>query len=192
MINKKKIIYLLLIITVVGIYYFYDETQAQTREKLNLEKEPIYESSLSHSYFYDFEGKLDYSVIAHNVKHYEFNNSSTFIDPEIIFFNSNKQASWRVVSERAMLLNNQFFLYDEVDILSLLPDSPLKEILTTNAVVELTKKIATSDDPVTIYGNTLISNGVGVIASLHDKTADILNDVKSSFLTESQKEDVTE
>lgn len=187
MITKKNVFYVFLILIVVLIYYFYQEKNNKSLSTVNLEELPIYQSGASSSYFYNISGALDYLVVASGAKHYEFDNSSFFSDPEITFFNIKKEASWNITSEEAKILNNKLYLYENVDIKSLLSDSKLKQILTTNVTIELDKKIATSDDFVTMYGSNLKSTGIGMIASLPNKKADILNDVKSSYFTPSSE-----
>lgn len=185
MIRKRNLFYIGLILIVVLIYYYFSENQ--TVSSVNLKESPIYQSDASSSYFYNPTGKLDYLIVANNAKHYEYDNSSKFLDPKITFFNTEKQASWLIQSEEALLLNNKLFLYENVEIKSLLADSKLEKIITTNVTIGLGKKIATSNDFVTIYGNSLKSTGIGIVASLQNKTADILKDVQSSFFRPSSQ-----
>lgn len=180
---KRTIFYLGLMIVALLIYAFFDTNQSQKTEKVNLQEDPVYQSAASRSYFYNIDGKLDYLIVAQDVKHYEFDNHSTFVDPEIVLFNHAGVQSWQLNAQRAKLLNNQLDLYQDVDMKSLQSDSKIKQILTQEAHVDLLTKTVTSDLEVTIYGANLKSVGIGMIGYFSTKTAEILKEVKSSFMT---------
>ena len=77
-------------------------------------------------------------------------------------------------------------IYQDVVLTNLIPDSQLQQVLTDNAVVDLKTQLVTSDDPVKIKGVGFFSTGIGLIGDLREKTANILENIKTFYNTEAQ------
>ena len=65
-------------------------------------------------------------------------------------------------------------------------DSQLQQVLTDNAVVDLKTQLVTSEDQVKIKGIGFFSMGIGLIGDLREKTANILENIKTFYNTEVQ------
>ena len=53
-------------------------------------------------------------------------------------------------------------------------------------MVDLTTQLVTSKDPVKIKGTGFFSTGVGLVGNLREKTANILENVKTFYNSEAQ------
>jgi len=83
------------------------------------------------------------------------------------------------------------YLNEQVILTNLLPDSQLHKVMTDNARVDLTTQMVTSSDPVTIEGTNFSSTGTGLLGNLRNKTADILENVKTYYNTPNMINDNT-
>ena len=73
------------------------------------------------------------------------------------------------------------YLYGHVEVDSLTPDAQLQKIKTDNARVNLITQDVSSDDEVTLFGVGFTSNGMKMRGNLRDKTAELIEKVKTSY-----------
>jgi len=181
--KKKNIIYILLIILAMGIYYYQrDDTESPELETIDLSTEPIYQSDRMETTIYDPLGNLSYKIIADNVKHFEDSGETLFQSPNITLYNQDNLITWHILANKATLTRDKLlYLNDKVILKNVLPDAQLQRILTDNAKVDLTTQVVTSDDQVTIEGTSFTSTGTGLLGNLRNKTADILENVKTYY-----------
>lgn len=181
--KKKNIIYILLIILAMGIYYYQrDDAESPELETIDLSTEPIYQSDRMETTIYDPLGNLSYKIIADNVKHFEDSGETRFQSPNITLYNQDNLITWHILANKATLTRDKLlYLNDKVILKNVLPDAQLQRILTDNAKVDLTTQVVTSDDQVTIEGTSFTSTGTGLLGNLRNKTADILENVKTYY-----------
>lgn len=72
------------------------------------------------------------------------------------------------------------YLYGHVEVDSLTADAQLK-IRTDNAQVNLITQDVASDDEVTLFGIGFTSDGMRMRGNLRDKTAELIEKVKTSY-----------
>lgn len=181
--KKKNIIYILLIILAMGLYYYQREDAESTElETIDLSTEPIYQSDRMETTIYDPLGNLSYKIIADNVKHFEDSGETIFQSPNITLYNQENLVTWHILANHATLTRDKLlYLNEKVILKNELPDAQLQRILTDNAKVDLTTQVVTSDDQVTIEGISFTSTGTGLLGNLRNKTADILENVKTYY-----------
>ncbi|WP_392563334.1 LPS export ABC transporter periplasmic protein LptC [Orbus wheelerorum] len=181
--KKRNIIYILLIILVTSIYYYqHDESGLNNIDVVDLSTQPIYQSDRMETMIYDPTGKLTYKIIADTVKRFDNTGETLFESPDVTLYNSDKIKTWHILAKRATLTRDKLlFLNEQVVLTNLLTDSQLHKIMTDNAKIDLTTQMVTSSDQVTIEGTNFTSTGVGLLGNLHDKTADILENVKTYY-----------
>lgn len=183
--NKKSLIYILLILFVVGLYYYQSkETENIAIASIDLSKHPVYQSERMLTTIYNPLGYLSYKIVAFNVKHFDDSGNTEFLSPDITFYNQEGVATWNIQANNATLTRDRLlYLNNKVQLDNLLPDTQLQRIITDNANVNLNTQIVTSDDHVTIQGTNFTSTGTGLRGDLRDKTADILENVKTHYNT---------
>ncbi|OTQ58392.1 LPS export ABC transporter periplasmic protein LptC [Gilliamella sp. A7] len=187
--NKKNLICFLLLILIVGVYYSYqkDDDVSNSPSNANQSEMPIYQSDDMVTNIYDLSGNLVYKIESGKVKHFDTNNNTDFDLPNVTLYAQDHAATWNIKAKRATLTNDKLiYLYQDVTLTNLMPDSQLQQVITDNAEVDLTTQIVTSKDPVKIRGIGFFSTGVGLVGNLREKTANILENVKTFYNSEAQ------
>lgn len=186
--NKKILIYILLIIVVIGIYYNYQKNDdSGTISTINLSDTPIYQSDNMVTDIYDLSGKIIYKIESVKVKHFEESNNTEFDLPNLTIYTQEHSSTWHIRAQKATLTNDKLiYLYQDVQLDNLTPSAQLQHVLTDNAVIDLNTQLVTSKDIVTIKGVGFFSTGQGLAGDLRAKTADILENVKTYYNTEAQ------
>lgn len=174
---------MLLIILAMAVYYYQrDDNNSVKQQSIDLSNQPIYQSDNMETVIYDLLGNLSYKITATNVKYFENVGNTEFQDPNIILYNQNNAVTWYIIAKHATLTHNKIlYLNENVVLTNQLADSQIKEILTDTAKVNLTTQVITSDCQVTIQGVNFTSTGVGLLGNLRNKTADILENVKTYY-----------
>ena len=187
--NKKNLICFLLLILIIGVYYSYQTEDSITiaPSKANSPDTPIYQSDDMTTNVYDLSGTMVYKIESSKVKHFDNTENTDFDLPNVTLYDQEHAATWHIQAKRAMLTNDKLiYLYKDVVLTNLTPDSQLQQVLTDNAVVDLKTQLVTSDDPVKIKGIGFFSTGTGLVGNLREKTANILENIKTFYNTEAQ------
>ena len=187
--NKKNLICLLLLILIVGVYYSYQKNDdvLSTPSNTNQPETPIYQSDDMVTNVYDLSGNMVYKIESGKVKHFDNNENTDFDLPNVTLYDQEHAATWHIQAKRATLTKDKLiYLYQDVTLTNLTPDSQLQQVLTDDAVVDLTTQIVTSKDPVKIRGVGFFSTGLGLIGNLREKTANILENIKTFYNSEAQ------
>jgi len=176
-----------------SIYYYQrGELESNNIDAVDLTKQPIYQSDRMETMIYDPTGKLTYKIIADAVKRFDNTGETLFESPDVTLYNSDTIKTWHILAKHATLTRDKLlYLNEQVILTNLLPDSQLHKVMTDNARVDLTTQMVTSSDPVTIEGTNFSSTGTGLLGNLHDKTADILENVKTYYNTPNMINDNT-
>jgi lipopolysaccharide export system protein LptC len=151
-------------------------------------QDPTYQSQHTVTVVYSPTGKLNYKLVAEEVKHYTADELSWFTQPVMTLFDQNAVATWSVRADRAKLTNDRMlYLYGHVEVNSLTTTSQLEKIKTDNARVNLVTQDVYSDDEVTLFGTNFTSNGMKMRGNLRDKTAELIDKVKTNYEIQNQK-----
>ncbi|PVZ84909.1 LPS export ABC transporter periplasmic protein LptC [Serratia sp. S1B] len=143
---------------------------------------PTYQSQHTVTVVYSPTGKLSYKLVAEEVKHYTDGEVSWFTQPVMTLFDTNALATWSVRADRAKLTKDRMlYLYGNVEVNSLTTTSQLEKIKTDNAQINLITQDVSSDDEVTLFGASFTSNGMRMRGNLRDKTAELIDKVKTNY-----------
>ncbi|WP_410013357.1 LPS export ABC transporter periplasmic protein LptC [Sodalis sp. C49] len=150
--------------------------------------EPTYQSEHTITLVYNPLGAMNYRLISEHVEHFAVEQISWFTQPVATMYDENKVATWTVRSDRAKLTNDKMlYLYGHVQVDSLTETSQLQRIRTDNAVVNLVTQDVSSDDEVTLYGIGFNSKGMKMRGNLRNKTAELIEKVKTSYEIQNPK-----
>ncbi|RKQ40409.1 LPS export ABC transporter periplasmic protein LptC [Enterobacter sp. R1(2018)] len=144
--------------------------------------EPTYKSEHSTTVVYNPEGALNYHLVAEHVEYFADTAISWFTNPVMTQYDENKVATWSLRADRAKLTNDRMlYLYGNVVLTALTPDSQLRKITTDNAQVNLITQDVASDDLVTLYGTSFNSSGLKMRGNLRSKNAELIEKVRTSY-----------
>ncbi|MDF7671273.1 LPS export ABC transporter periplasmic protein LptC [Orbaceae bacterium ESL0721] len=186
--NKKNLSCILLIILALAIYYYHTENEKQESiTTTTVSDQPIYQSDDMTTDIYDISGNLLYKITSNNVKYFDTTDSTEFESPNFTLYDHEQIATWHIQAKQATLTHDKLlYLYHDVELFNLVPNSQLQQVKTDNAKVDLTTQNVTSKDKVVIQGEGFYSTGVGLFGDLHAKTAKILENVKTFYNTEAK------
>ncbi|MGL9759729.1 MAG: LPS export ABC transporter periplasmic protein LptC [Symbiopectobacterium sp.] len=143
---------------------------------------PTYTSDETITRVFNLQGSLNYRLVAQRVEYFNAEQLTWFTAPVAILFNEQGSATWSVKADRAKLKkDNMLFLYGHVEVNSLIDDSQLRQIKTDNLQVNLATQDIASNDEVTLYGASFLSNGMKMRGNLRKKTAELIEKVKTSY-----------
>lgn len=179
---------LLILIVLVLIGWNLADSDDQQNQAPVSSNEPTYQSEHTTTVVYNPTGGLNYKLVSQQVKHFADQQISWFTLPVATMFDENKVPTWTVRADRAKLTNDKMlYLYGHVQVDSLTDTSQLKRINTDNAVVNLVTQDVSSDDEVTLYGNGFNSTGLKMRGNLRNKTAELIEKVKTSYEIQNQQ-----
>ncbi|WP_156294105.1 LPS export ABC transporter periplasmic protein LptC [Serratia oryzae] len=151
-------------------------------------QDPTYQSQHTVTVVYSPTGKLNYKLVAEEVKYYTADELGWFTQPVMTLFNDDAVATWSVRADRAKLTKDRMlYLYGHVEVNSLTTTSQLEKIKTDNARVNLVTQDVYSDDEVTLFGTNFTSNGMKMRGNLRDKTAELIDKVKTNYEIQNPK-----
>lgn len=170
----------LLVLVLIG-WNLADTDSAPTQVPVNTD-EPTYQSEYTTTVVYNPAGGLNYKLVADHVNHYAEQQITWFTRPVATTFDEDKVPTWTVKADMAKLTQDRMlYLYGHVQVDSLTDASQLKRITTDNAVVNLVTQDVSSDDEVTLYGTGFNSTGMKMRGNLRNKTAELIEKVKTSY-----------
>ncbi|OAT29768.1 YrbK family protein [Buttiauxella brennerae ATCC 51605] len=169
----------LLALVLIGFNLVDKDTVAPVTVNSN---EPTYKSEHSTTLAYSPEGALNYRLVAEHVEYFSDTAVSWFTNPVMTQYDENKVATWSLRADRAKLTNDRMlYLYGNVVLTALTPDSQLRKITTDNAQVNLVTQDVASDDQVTLYGTSFNSTGLKMRGNLRSKNAELIEKVRTSY-----------
>ncbi|MET1452062.1 LPS export ABC transporter periplasmic protein LptC [Yersinia enterocolitica] len=146
------------------------------------DNEPSSQSQHTVTVVFNPVGQLNYKLVAEEVQNFNAQQLTWFTRPVMTMFDENAVATWTVRADRAKLTDDKMlYLYSHVEVDSLTPDAQLQKIKTDNAQVNLITQDVSSDDEVTLFGVGFTSNGMKMRGNLRDKTAELIEKVKTSY-----------
>lgn len=151
-------------------------------------QDPTYQSQHTVTVVYNPAGQLSYKLVAEEVKYYTADELSWFTQPVMTLFDEHAVATWSIRADRAKLTKNRMlYLYGHVEVNSLTTTSQLEKIKTDNAQINLVTQDVSSDDEVTLFGTNFTSNGMKMRGNLRNKTAELIDKVKTNYEIQNQK-----
>lgn len=145
-------------------------------------QDPTYQSQHTVTVVYDPTGKLNYKLVADEVKYFTTDELSWFTTPVMTLYDANTVPTWSVRADRAKLTKDRMlYLYGHVEVTSLTTTSQLQRINTDNAQVNLVTQDVSSDDEVTLYGAAFTSKGLKMRGNLRNKTAQLIEKVNTYY-----------
>lgn len=169
----------LIALVLIGINLADQDAVSPTTVNAN---EPTYKSEHSTTVVYNPEGALNYRLVAEHVEYFSETAISWFTNPIMTQYDENKVATWSLRADRAKLTNDRMlYLYGNVVLTALTPDSQLRKITTDNAQVNLITQDVASDDLVTLYGTSFNSSGLKMRGNLRSKNAELIEKVRTSY-----------
>lgn len=182
--NAKKWLIIILSLIVLGLigwnFSVYDDSKPLATE-IN-DGKPNYQTDDSVTFVYNPAGDLAYKLAATKVDNYTDGKITWFTNPVLTTYNDAGTPTWTVKSIKARLTKERvLYLYSDVQVDSLTPESQIQRITTDNAVVNLVTQDVSSDDKVTIIGHGLNSTGLKMKGNLRTRTAELIEDVKTHY-----------
>jgi len=169
----------LLVLILIGVNLVDKDTVVKPTVNSN---EATYQSEHSTTLAYSPEGALNYRLVAEHVEYFSDTAISWFTKPVMTQYDENKVATWSLRADRAKLTNDRMlYLYGNVELTALTPDSQLRKITTDNAQVNLVTQDVASDDQVTLYGTSFNSTGLKMRGNLRSKNAELIEKVRTSY-----------
>lgn len=180
--SKRWVILLLTLLVLILIGWNLADRDQDNEPQVNDPSEPTYQSEHTITVVYDPTGKLNYKLVADDVRHFATQQTSWFTKPILTTYDQNAMPTWSIRSDQAMLTNNKMlYLYGHVEVNSLTTTSQLERITTDKAQVDLTTQDVSSDDEVTLYGTNFTSRGLKMRGNMRDKTARLIDKVNSYY-----------
>jgi len=185
---KRWTIYLLMVIVLILIGWNLADFNNKSQVEAVNNNDPTYQSQHSVTIVYSPTGKLSYKLVAEAAKYYTADELSWFTQPVMTLFDENAVATWSVRADRAKLTKDRMlYLYGQVEVNSLTTTSQLEKIKTDNAQVNLITQDVSSDDEVTLFGTNFTSNGMKMRGNLREKTAELIDKVKTNYEIQKQQ-----
>lgn len=183
MISKKNLIYIFLIIFAIGLYYYQSGEVYLTQDNLtDISQQPIYEGTNATTSVYLPSGKISYRLLAKQVRYFDSRRETEFEQPNITIYSNDGIPTWYIEAKTAQLTHEQLlYLDNDIELENLQPNAQLQNITTEHAIIDLITSNVTSDDYVKIVGSSFTSTGIGLFGNLQNKTADILENVKTYY-----------
>lgn len=155
----------------------------------NKDNDPTYMSDNSQTLVYSPTGAISYKLVSDKATYHASDEVSWFDNPVLTTYDDNKVPSWSVRADKAKLTNDRMlYLYGHVQVDSLTQDAQLERIKTDNAQVNLTTQDVTSEDQVTLYGRSFNSTGMKMRGNLRNKTAELIEKVKTSYEIQNEQQ----
>ncbi|MDH2998942.1 LPS export ABC transporter periplasmic protein LptC [Pasteurellaceae bacterium LFhippo2] len=181
--NLRLNIILILIVAVLGGWYYSQQTDDKTglEQLIKREGSPEYKGEKMSTIVYDLNGKPQYFAESQEIKRYETTERTEFIKPLLNLFDSETgQKSWQVTADYAEITKEKMLnLTGNVKIESLDSSSRLQRVETEKLTVDLTTQDITTDSIVKSNGMGFTSTGTGLTGNLKKQVAQLTKDVKS-------------
>lgn len=132
---------------------------------------------------YNTAEKIQFKLIAKEIKHFPNRKIIQFIQPKITIFNAKNIAIWKIVSNQAIINHKQKTLYlnGYIDISNLSKNKSFQSIITNQATINLITKNICSNTIVIVHGYYFYSIGKKMNGNLHTKKMQLLNNTQTYY-----------
>ncbi|MGP1931380.1 MAG: LPS export ABC transporter periplasmic protein LptC [Arsenophonus sp. ET-YP4-MAG3] len=177
-----NIILIIIVLVLIGINLT-NFNQAKTLAIIDIDNsQPNSKTGKAITHVYTPTGKLIYKLIMDEMHQFSKNKTNWFINPVLMTYETKNIPTWVIRANKAKLTNdNMLYLYGNVQVNSLNPNSDLQQILTENAIINLITKDVSSNSKVTIIGIGLRSVGMKMYGNIRTYTAELIKDVKTYY-----------
>lgn len=122
------------------------------------------------SAIYSDDGILSHEIQADRMEHYTHLKLTHFERPNYTLYPKNSDSPWYVSAKEATLYdNNNVILKNTIRITSTQADSLVREIHGKKLTLDLNTNIISSEQAVTVYGNSFTMIGTGLVIDLNTK-----------------------
>jgi len=150
--------------------------------------QPTYQSQQMVTLAYEPTGLLGYQLISEDVKHFTETKETWFTKPFMTVYGKSAEPIWTVKADQAKLTQDrQLYLYDNIQIDNLDANPQIKQINAQDAYINLITQDITSNNEVTLKGPFFSSTGLKMKGNLRDKTAELAENVATTYTPQSQK-----
>ncbi len=157
-------------------------SDAKVVKKLTDQEAPTYQTQNAVTVAYNTIGSPCYKLLAADLKYYNTSKLSQFAGPAVTLFDEEGRAIWIIQSDLGKITKNKMLYLDgHVEINNLNPSFELKKITTKSIRVNLITQDIFSDTEVMIYGTTFTSSGMKIQGNLRNKTAELIDKVKTIY-----------
>lgn len=180
---KRNLIFALLIFFTLSLYYFFSPSDEDNDDIIvDITEAPIYQSQSMMTRVYDPAGIQLYQIVAYQVSYNADDGNTHFQKPDMMIYSANGAPAWHISANKARLTKKRTIdLNGDVSLVNLTPHSQLERITTHSAEINLVTQIVTSPNKVTLYGPNFYSTGYKLEGNLRQKTANLLENVKTSY-----------
>lgn len=153
---------------------------------------PTYHSQQTVTMVYELDGKLNYQLIAKEIKNYthstikkivlKYPNVTWFTHPVMTFFDKKSVGIWEIKANKAKLTDSKIlYLCGHVEINNLIELALLKKITTGNAKINLINQNISSNDNVKLYGVGFTVNSIRMQGNFRNQTVKLSKNVKTYY-----------
>lgn len=181
--NKRLTVILLIIVAVLGGWYYSLQEKENTGliSLLKKEGQPEYVGNKMSTTVYDLKGNPQYFAQATEIKRYESTERTEFFKPFIeLFAKESTQKQWKVSADYAEITKEKMLnLKGNIKLVALDPASRLQQITTDTLTVDLNTQDIFTESTVKSIGSGFTTTGVGLKGNLKQQVATLQKDVKS-------------
>lgn len=179
----------LIALTLFACLYHLNHQNDKKIDNAFIKKEnvPSYIGEGMHAIVFNPQGNIKYIANAKKLTHFEQSNETLFQFPQVFLFDKNKNQpdaqNWEMTAKQAILNGNNDILElkNDVEIHSLLATSPLQQLLTSEAKINLKTQDVSSDKKVTLIGLNFTTTGLELTGNLKSQLATLKKQVNTHY-----------
>ncbi|MBF4101615.1 LPS export ABC transporter periplasmic protein LptC [Mannheimia haemolytica] len=180
--NKRLTVILLIIVAVLGGWYYSLQEKENTGldQLIKKEGQPEYVGNKMSTTVYDLKGNPQYFAQATEIKRYESTERTEFLNLLLSFC---QRVDAKTVESQCRLCRNyqrkMLNLKGNIKLVALDPASRLQQITTDTLTVDLNTQDIFTESTVKSIGSGFTTTGVGLKGNLKQQVATLQKDVKS-------------
>ncbi|MEW6997639.1 LPS export ABC transporter periplasmic protein LptC [Colwelliaceae bacterium BS250] len=131
---------------------------------------------------YNSEGKLSHIIYAQEMSHFSESSKTHFIKPKYTIYPENNRPSWNISANEGILIgNDQLTLSNRVRLLSSDKNSFISEIHGKELLLDLNRKIITSEQTIVLKGNDFTMYGSGLNVDINSTEMTLSEHVQTIY-----------
>ncbi|UAJ64836.1 LPS export ABC transporter periplasmic protein LptC [Candidatus Schneideria nysicola] len=144
---------------------------------------PTYQGKNINILFYNPQtGNIISKIEALSAQFFLNRNTTYIISPITVLFSENNTRTWLITADQAILKdNNNLYLNGSIQFKNIIEIGIIQKLSMDNAVFNLLNKEIISENIVFLTGIGFQSIGMKLKGSLHDKTIELLEEVKTTY-----------
>ncbi len=183
--SMPRWVQLLLVVIIIGCgYYLLQGHEASSLQVAPDRELPQFSGHNVVDDSYDLDGVRSYRITSSYLDHYAGSGDTVFEDIVLYIFREGDTVEWEIVSDRAVLDNNEHLnLRGNVVATNLLPDASFERMTTDVMIIELASKDFHTDTQVTLEGPTFENMGQAAFGNFGKNEATLFNKVIGVYET---------